>query len=284
MILYLTCCAEVAKVATEAAKDPNILKWLEVCAGTLIGLAGFGWVGNLLVEKFRRKSIVKKYRHFICYAAWALQDRIGGILNKRNIGEYFHEIEDPANPYNRRFSDVYSANMLNYTMFLFCQFFAWREIINREMYNFKFRRYSFDSKVLKKLIAIEKWFSTTSNPALEPHKKKGFDIKNFLILRGEQRVLGDMCVQYNKEADAWECISFSDFVKKWNNLSDSPCYMSVEKLENDIRAMLIDKRDNLHTFNPQNYRRLILVRNSLLDLLDLLDNKRRRHPENRERQ
>lgn len=246
---------------------------------------------NFWAEKNNRKSVVRKYRVFILYAAWSLQHRLYGIFHGERIKAFFDKDENDANTaydkgeaiYKRKFDDVYATNIVNYTVFLFCQFFAWREIINRELHYFNpRRRKNFDSKVLDKLIEIEKWFSGYEyfKELLVKKDMNGKetmdygDIKNFLIQTGEQRALGDLCICKNEVSNTWGCIGFSDFVQKWNRKEEKadnsfPCYMSVEKLEKDIRGLLAD--DNRK--NNEKLIRLDRINRSLLELIMMLNPK-----------
>lgn len=264
MILSFISC--VAEVAGQVAKTSSATEWIDVIAKIIIGLAGLGWAGNFLIERFHRKDVVKKYRVFLAYAAWALQDRIWSIITKPNLPHYFEEIEENEP------KGVYATNALNYTVFLFCQFFAWWEITNREMYYFRFRRRNFDSKVLNKIIEIEHWFSTTTDEKLGMNLKDA-NIRKFLIFKGEQRVLGDMCIEPNTATKSLECICFSDFIEKMKNTDNKNCHLSLDELRNNVRDLLIDKRDN-DSFDHKKYRRLVFVQHSLIDLLEILEPKK----------
>lgn len=251
----------------------------EAVVALLIGTV----IGYIWTEHLKRKSIVRKYREFIGYSAWALQERIYNIVQGRFSS--FHKEDEKI-----RREDVYASNAVNYTVFLFCQFFAWQEIINREMYNFRFRWWNYDSKILRKQIAIEHWFSTSKDIKKDNSAENVFDNNMFMIFRGEQRVLGDLCVNFNEHTKVYECIGFSEFIdkkevlKKFKTIGD--CHLSLEKLENDVVKLLGTRYGELKKEKGKenctdDYIRLVIIRNSLLDLLDKLDSRKRRHPEHR---
>lgn len=249
-----------------APLSDEIVKITLTALGSLLAGSGVGYVWG---ERVKRKSIVGKYREFIAYSAWALQERIDNIL-ERDFASFYIEKEGERN--------VYANNALNYTLFLFCQFFAWREIINREMYNFRFRKCGYDSRILLKLIAVEHWFSTSDGI-----KGDDFSRDMFMIFRGEQRVLGDLCVKFNKDTNVYECIGFSDFIKKRkeDHIKEDACYLSIDRLEEDIENLLQRRKEDIERKHRGHYIRLAVIRDSLLDLLDELDPKKQRHPEHR---
>ncbi len=264
----------------------SLIKWITVLAPVVVALIT-GWFSHSIAEWFRRKNVVRKYGAFLRYSAWTLQDRINSILHKDFPG-YYTEDDDKKMELNKRERknkselelDVYAINAVSYTVFLFCQFFAWCEIINRGIFNLKLKKCGSDSKILKKIIDIEHWFSTDST-CLNPNNSEDFDKKSFMIFRGEQRALGDACIDFNEHANAYECIGFSDFIKKRDSSEGFICQISVDKLEDDVRKFLNDNRnkpdEERKKINKDRYTRLLIIRNLLIDLYQELNKTKIRH-------
>lgn len=201
----------------------------------------------------KRKSVLDKYREFICVSAYELQRRINNIM----VGGLFY-YADSSN-------ESYSNNVRYYTMFLVSQFFAWKEILRKEMHYLDFSEGKEEIRILENLESLETLFSSD---------RVGDEM--FMIFRGEQRAIGECMIVYNEETSTYECIGYSKFIELLEN----------EKCKNWFK-ILIEKMDKAiaeyEKYNEFNSKRLLKIHDKLIDLLNTLDPDLKRFPNHREK-
>lgn len=163
-----------------------------------------------------------------------LQSRIYNILEGRFIERYYHNGSDRNKNY-----------VINNTVFLVAQFFAWTEAARIDV---QFLNLENDLKTRKLSELQSKIYSLIQKDSLGPH---------FVFFAGEQRAIGEqMLIKMDK---GYNCIGYGEFIKK-NAFCNEFLF---EELKSEVVKM---------TENIQGYRvRLHKLQHALIDLLDYLD-------------
>lgn len=207
---------------------------------------------NIELQK-KRKTVLDKYREFICVSAYELQGRIHNIIVR--------ELFSYANSSN----ESYSNNVRYYTMFLVSQFFAWKEILRKEMHYLDFCKGKEEILILEDLESLETSFASDL-----------IEDEVFMIFRGEQRAIGECMIVYNKEILTYECIGYSKFIELLENEKSEKWFTILT--ENIDRALL-----QYEEHNEFYSKRLFEIHNKLIDLLNTLDPDLKRFPHYREK-
>ncbi len=211
------------------------------------------WKKNVLDIQSKRRSVLDKYREFISVSAFELQSRLHNIL-VQNLFSYA-DSKEPS----------YSGNVRYYTIFLIGQFFAWKEILRKEMHYLDFRKGKEEIAILEKLEQIERSFTSD---------KVGNSV--FMIFRGEQRAIGECMTIFNEATGSYECIGYSKFIEQ---LSDEKCEGWFRVLLNSIDVAITESHASGKFSSP----RLLRIQGELIDLLNTLDPDKKRFPKNREK-
>lgn len=208
---------------------------------------------NELEIKKKRKSVLDKYREFICVSAYELQGRIHNILIRK--------LFDYADSEN----NSYSNNVRLYTVYLIGQFFAWKEILRKEMHYLDFREGKEEISLLENLDSLETLFSSD---------KVGGGM--FMIFRGEQRAIGECMMVFHDVTSTYQCIGYSKFIEL---LEDDKCKIWLSILTDNIERAISEYRKN----NNFKSVRLSDIQSKLIDLLNTLDPDLKRFPKHREK-
>lgn len=177
-----------------------------------------------------------KYRGPLVHAAYDLQSRIFNIVNQNILNLYF--IEDRGDGSEKEY-------FLKNTMYVIAQYFAWTEIIRKEIQFIEFD----DVKTSQKLSNLQDeiysiWQFTSRSDSLN-------------IWAGEQRGIGELLLQ--DKGSGYTCIGYSQFLKLVSK-GEEPL---LKQLELKIKRY----------FNTQEHYsvRLVKLQNALIDLLEFLD-------------
>lgn len=187
-------------------------------------------INNSIEEKRKHQY----YLEPLIRSAADLQSRIYNILEGGLIERYYHNGSDRNQKY-----------VINNTIFLVAQFFAWTEAARIDV---QFINLENDLKTRKLSELQSKIYTLIQTDSLGPH---------FVFFAGEQRAIGEqMLIKMDK---GYNCIGYGEFIKK-----DAFCNEFLfEELKNEVVKM---------TENIQGYRvRLQKLQHALIDLLDYLD-------------
>lgn len=179
----------------------------------------------------------KKHQYYLeplIRSAADLQSRIYNILEYGFIDRYYHNGSDRNKSY-----------VINNTVFLVAQFFAWAEAARIDV---QFLNLESDLKTRKLSELQSKIYSLIQTDSLGPY---------FIFFAGEQRAIGEqMLIKTDK---GYNCIGYGEFLRKGTFCNE----FLFKELKNEV----IKITENMH-----NYRaRLQKLQHALIDLLDYLD-------------
>lgn len=187
-------------------------------------------IKNAMEDKKRNQY----YLEPLIRSAADLQSRIYNILVGGFIERYYHGGSDRNQSY-----------VINNTVFLMAQFFAWTEAARIDL---QFLNLENDLKTRKLSELQSKIYSLMQTDSLGTH---------FMFFAGEQRAIGEqMLVKTDK---GYNCIGYGEFLKK-----DAFCN---ELLFVEIKNEVINMTKNINNYR----KRLKELQHALIDLLDYLD-------------
>ena len=183
------------------------------------------------------KKGLDNYREPLLAASYELQARLYNILQLRFVEKYIND--ETA---GKRDSAIES------TLYVFAQFFGWREIIRREVQYLRFSRDTQTREIGRILRDIGETFLSD---------KYG---SQFMIWRVEQRGLGERMIV---SADSkMACLGYASFIEHRATMQEW-----LRSLENDFEHLQDGGR-----------KRLTELQHLLLELVKQLDDKRKRYP------
>lgn len=177
---------------------------------------------------------MKKYQGPLLHAVYDLQGRLFNIIKQGLIEVYFINGKDHERDY-----------VVNNTVFVIAQYFAWTEIIRKEI-QFIDLQSSGKTKQLSELQDnIYGLWRTDSFHDL------------FRIWAGEQRAIGELMIE--ERNDHLDCVGYAGFLKKLQDHQEP----LIAKLQSDVIAL----SENVSI----SYPRLTEIQHALIDILDYLD-------------
>jgi hypothetical protein len=192
---------------------------------------------SILQERRNARKVLNSYREPLIAAAYELQARIYNILCHQFVEVYINDERAPKR-----------SAAISSTLYVFAQFFGWREIIRREV---QFLRFSDERKtrILARLLQeISETFLTGSYGS------------QFMIWRVEQRGLGEaMTVEKDGKIS---CLGYASFVQHRESMRDW-----LQPIEQDLEGISEAGRDRLRA-----------IQHLLCDLIAELDDKKERYP------
>jgi hypothetical protein len=179
--------------------------------------------------------VLDKYRDPLLLAAQDLQDRLYNIICQ-DIRSYIHQ------------EDLKKDYLIQHTLFLFGQFFAWQVIMRYEIQFFKFQNKS------RRLAAIQGEITRTLN---NDHPSAG----PLFILQGHQKALGEIMIETDHDNQRC-CIGYSEFRRRWRE----------DKAFHEWFAHPAQDLETIAKAAPGvNDQRLQRLQNCLVELVRLLD-------------
>jgi hypothetical protein len=182
------------------------------------------------------KKALDNYREPLLAAAFELQARIYNILRLKFVEIYI--AEDSAGKRDAA---------INSTLYVFAQFFGWREIIRQEVQYLRFPRHGQTEKTARLLAGIDETFLASQYG------------HQFMIWRVEQRGMGERMIA---TADSKRsCLGYALFLEQYSTMQ-----AWLQPLEHDLKHLDDDGR-----------KRLTDLQHQLLDLVRQLDAEHRRY-------
>jgi len=182
-------------------------------------------------------KLLATYREPLLAAAYELQARLHNILCNDFVEKYIRS--DAA---GKQDAAVQS------TLYVFAQFFGWREIIRREVQFLRFARDEETRDVARLLRDITETF------LLDDYGPQ------FMIWRVEQRGLGERMIV--SDGDRPTCVGYAAFIDQRANLAEW-----LAPLERDLQDI-----------GEEGRTRLVKLQHLLLELVTKLDEKQMRYP------
>lgn len=217
--------------------DAAIVIALIALAGSLLSTAASVFGAPVFQARREAKKVLATYREPLLASAYELQARLHNILGNNFVEDYV-----VGNKAGRQ------DEALTSTLYVFGQFFAWREIIRREVQFLRFGRDEETREVARLLRDISETFLDDDlGPA-------------FMIWRVEQRGLGERMITSLNGTPS--CIGYAAFVDQRPEMA-----AWLDRLEQDVKAA-----------RPEDRQRLTRVQHLLVDLVRMLDDDRTRYP------
>lgn len=192
--------------------------------------------GERRSKQAEAEATVTRYREPLLSAAFEMQERIYNICRDLFFGE------------DR------SSYHVDHTLYVFAQYFGWREIIRLEI---QFMDLG-DTPATKELTGLLEWVThaiSATRPSLPV---------NFKLFRGEQRAIGEkMMVSIGNAAQAslrHQCLGYASFVEALNRPAFDVWFTKLRK-----------SIEYLESTDTPDFGRLSLLQNVLIDLINLLD-------------
>jgi hypothetical protein len=210
---------------------------LVALAGSLLSTLVSVFGAPFLQARREARTVLDRYRDPLLASAFELQSRLRNILHYNFLERYV--ADDNADK---------QAAALQTTLYLFAQWFGWREIIRREIQFLRFSRDRQTREVARLLRDIGETFISDE-----------FDPK-FMIWRVEQRGLGERMIVYSDGRPT--CMGYASFLDNRSTMKQW-----LDPLERDLR-----------TLDDKGRERLTQLQHLLLDLVFKLDEKGMRYP------
>lgn len=195
-------------------------------------------------DRIESEKTLARYREPLARAAYDLQSRIYNILEQGLISVYLDRGSERERTY-----------VADNTAFLVAQYFAWTEIIRRDIQYINLGEDAQTRELVRLQDAIYGVFQTDAYPP------------GFRVFAGEQRAIGERMIR--EGARGPECIGYATFL---DSVAGSPPPL-IAALREDVKGL----SDNLPAARP----RLVALQNALIDLLAFLDPEFVRFPEER---
>lgn len=190
------------------------------------------------------EMIMKRYKGPLLHAVYDLQSRLYNVIVQGLIDAYYTHGNEGEKEY-----------VVNNTVFVIAQYFAWTEIIRREIQFIDFR----DSDNTKKI-------SELRDNIYGLWQTDGFS-DPFRVWAGEQRAIGELMIEDVNEHHT--CIGYAAFLNKLKENNET----LFKKLQNDVVS--------LSNSGSQSFPRLREIQHALIDILDYLDPEYIRFPKER---
>lgn len=220
--------------------DVAIIIALIALAGSILNTAATVlWSPRVQARGEARKTL-ETYREPLLAAAYELQARLHNILTNEFVERYL--IGEEATK-----SDKQDAAMQS-TLYVFAQYFGWREVIRRRVQVLRFARDAQTREIAELLQDISETFLTDDFGS------------QFMIWRVEQRGFGERMIETTRGTIG--CMGYASFI-------DHRAHMQrwLDPIERDLRQIGDDGRDRLRK-----------LQHLLLALVRKLDENQMRYP------
>lgn len=179
-------------------------------------------------------QVMKRYQGPLLHATYELQSRLFNIIVQNFLQKYFVHGKNHERDY-----------AINHTVFVIAQYFAWTEIIRKEVQFIDFNTLE-RTKTLSQLRdnIYHLWQTDTLHDL-------------FRIWAGEQRAIGELMIEENQHGLG--CIGYANFLEKMQ-CQPNPLF---KKITEDITT--------LSTSHSDGYARLTKIQHALIDILNYID-------------
>ena len=183
------------------------------------------------------KKVLDNYREPLIAASFELQSRLYNILQLRFVEKYISD--EKAGKRNAAIES---------TLYVFTQFFGWREIIRREVQYLRFSRDRQTREIGQLLRDIGETFLAD---------KYG---SHFMIWRAEQRGIGERMIE--SVNGRMTCLGYASFIERRSTMDE----------------WLLPIEHHLGDLNDGGRKRLTDLQHKLVELVRRLDDKQKRYP------
>jgi hypothetical protein len=217
--------------------DAAIIIALIALAGSVISTVATVFGAPALQARREAKTKLQSYREPLLASAYELQARLHNILCDKFLEKYLFGGNGAK-----------QEAALESTLYVFAQFFGWREIIRREIQFLRFPRDKETRTTAQTLREIDEAFLTDEFG------------HQFMIWRVEQRGLGERMITIFE--DRLRCMGYAEFIKHRATMRQW-----LDPLERDLRSL-----------DGAGEKRLTRLQHLLLELVNRLDAEHTRYP------
>jgi hypothetical protein len=220
-----------------AAMDTAVAIALIALAGSILSTIVTVFGGPAFQARREARKVLETYREPLLAAAYELQARLHNILRNDFIDDYV-----VGRKAGKQAAAVAS------TLYVFAQFFGWREVIRQEVQFLRFERDEQTRQVARLLQDIgETFLSDDFGP-------------QFMVWRVEQRGLGERMITSSNGESA--CMGYASFLDQRAEMCEW-----LDPLERDLTQL-----------DDAGRERLRKLQHLLLELVGRLDDKNTRYP------
>ena len=195
-------------------------------------------------RRFDKETTLARYREPLAHAAYDLQSRIYNILQRNFLQIYLTKGNDRERGY-----------AINNTVFVLAQYFAWTEIVRSDI---QFIDLGEDEPTRKLRSLQDTIYAVLQNDRLD---------RSLRVFAGEQRAIGERLITRNHERV--DSMGYGAFLDQLPSGKDT----LLDALRDDVVRLA----ENVEVARP----RLAALQHALIDLLDFLDPKGIRFPQER---
>ena len=206
--------------------------------GSVVSTAVTVFGADMLRNRRETRLTLDTYREPLVAACYELQARLYNLLRLSFAERYI--VGDEA---GKRCAAIES------TLYVFAQFFGWREIIRREVQYLRFARDSQTRKIGALLAEIDQAFLTDAYG------------KQFMIWRAEQRGIGEQMIVASH--GKMSCLGYASFHEHRPSMTEW-----LDPIEHDLENLTEEGRERLRK-----------LQHLLLALLGELDERQKRYPD-----
>jgi hypothetical protein len=191
-------------------------------------------------QEARSAEIIAKYRNPLLQSAFDLQNRLYNITQL-----HFLDLYRSTNPGSKMYC-------IDNTLFVIAEYLGWIEILRHEIQFLDLGDAQQNQTLNQLLDAVKKAFSSSKYLFV------------FRLFNGQQRAIGELMMtprSSEKGADSYECIGYSTFSQRLHQ--DEQFAQWFSDLQYDFECLVKEPE--------KYYDRLIVLQNSLIDLIDFLD-------------
>jgi hypothetical protein len=227
--------------------DPNTVVALVAAVFAAVAALISAWYSQKSTREDRQNTadeVALRYREPLLQAAFNLQTRLYNIVGLR----FFERFMTDDNSVEER------EYAIEHTLYLIGQYFCWVEILRRESQFLDPRDLQRNRVLAEQLESIRDAFAaSTDNAGL------------LRIFRGEQRAIAEVMMTKTSNlpvsgAPRYDCQGYGAFI---HDRMDSEIDRWFRHLRSDLKC---------YAFNPAgNGRRMVLIQNELVNLVNLLD-------------
>ena len=195
-------------------------------------------------RRFDKETTVARYREPLAHAAYDLQSRIYNILQRNFLQIYLTKGDDRERGY-----------AIDNTVFVLAQYFAWTEIVRSDI---QFIDLGEDEPTRKLRSLQDTIYAVLQNDRLD---------RSLRVFAGEQRAIGERLITRNHERV--DSMGYGAFLDQLPSGKDT----LLDALRDDVLRLA----QNVEVARP----RLVALQHALIDLLDFLDPRGIRFPQER---
>jgi hypothetical protein len=221
----------------DAAMDTAVAIALIALVGSILSTIVTVFGGPAFQARREARKVLETYREPLLGAAYELQARLHNILRNNFIDDYV--VGEKAEKQN--------AALIS-TLYVFAQFFGWREVIRREV---QFLRFASDEQTRDVSRLLRDIGETFLSDEFGPQ---------FMLWRVEQRGLGERMIATASGKPT--CIGYASFIEQRAEMAEW-----LKPLERDLAQI-----------NDAGQQRLRRLQHLLLELVTKLDEKHTRYP------